>query len=113
MKGPDPDDIEFRLRTFRPRLPSPLHERFVMRRSRVALLIAAAAGIAAGVLIVPRVERSSMPPPERVDSATLGTLTTLALADPDALDAVLTRISRESLPDVRRAGGALQQLAKE
>ena len=109
---PDPDDIEFRLRTFRPRMPSPLPERFVLRRSRAPLWTVAVAGIAAAVLIVSRA-RSPVPPKDLIESPTLGALTTLAIGNPDELDAALARISRVSLPDVGRAGGALQQLAKE
>jgi hypothetical protein len=110
---PDPDDIEFRLRTFRPRMPSPLPERFVQRRSRAPFWTGAVAGIAAAVLIVSRVARSPDPPKERIESPTLGALTTLAIDNPDELDTALARISRVSLPDVGRVGGALQQLAKE
>jgi hypothetical protein len=44
---------------------------------------------------------------------TLGALTAIALERPDDLDAVLTKLSRSSLPDVTRPGGALRQLSKE
>jgi hypothetical protein len=97
---PDPDDIEFRLRTFRPRMPSPLPGRFVLRRSRAPFWTVAVAGIAAAVLIVLRVARSPVPLKDRIESATLGALTTLAISNPDELDAALARISPVSLPDV-------------
>ena len=112
MNGPDQDDIEFRLRAFRPRRPAPLPEHFVLRRSRAPFLFAAAAAVAVAVLVVWRVERRSVVPAEPVDNATLASLTTLALNDPEEFDRSLARISRESLPDVGRAGGAFQQLAK-
>jgi negative regulator of sigma E activity len=101
-------DIEARLREFRPRRPAPLQEHFELRRSRAPFWIVAAAA-AATVLVVVRRDRA---PSDRIDSATLGTLTTLALTDPEQFDVALARISRESLPDVGRAGGALEQLAK-
>jgi hypothetical protein len=107
------DDIEFRLRAFRPRQPAPLPEHFILRRSRAPFLTAAAAAVAVAVLVLWRVERRIARPAEPVDSATLGTLTSLALNDPKAFDEVLARISRESLPDVGQPGGAFQQLAKE
>jgi hypothetical protein len=107
--GPDPNDVEFRLRTFRPRRPSPLQEHFELRRSRVPFWLAVAAVAA---LVVWRVERRPAVPAERFDSATLGPLTTLALTNPDEFDRVLARISHSSLPDVGRPGGAFQQLAK-
>src|SRR5258706_8848829 len=110
-----PKDIESRLRAFRPRLPAPLEYHFELRRSRAPFWFAVAAGIAVAVLVGSRVkwaDRRPVAPAEPVESATLGSLTTLALNDPDAFDAALTRISRASLPDVGRPGGAFQQLAK-
>ncbi len=109
---PEPDDIEFRLRAFRPRQPAPLAEHFVLRRPRAPFLIAAAAVIAVAVLVVWRVERRPVAPGEPVESVTLGSLTTLALNDPEEFDVALARISRASLPDVGQPGRAFQQLAK-
>jgi len=108
----DPDDIEFRLRAFRPRRPAPLPEHFALRRSRVPFLLTAAVAIAAMIVVALRVDRRPAVPVERVDTATLGPLTSLALSDPEAFDAALARISSVSLPDVERAGSALQQLAQ-
>ena len=104
------DDIEFRLRAFRPRQPGPLPERFAVRRSRAPFLMAAAAAVAVAVLVVWRVGRRPAAPADLVDSATL---TTLALNDPEEFDRALARISRASLPEVDRPGGAFEQLAKE
>ena len=110
---PGPDDIEFRLRAFRPRGPAPLPAVFVLHRSRQPFWIAAGVGIAAAALVVLRIERSPVVPVARVERATLGPLTTLAVGNPDEFDAAMTRISRESLPDVRQAGGVFRQLARE
>lgn len=106
------DDIEFRLRAFRPRQPAPLPEHFVIRRSRAPFWFAIAAGVAVAVLVGWRVERAPGRSPEQADGATLGPLTTLALNDPEAFDAAMARISRVSLPDVGQPGGAFQQLSK-
>jgi hypothetical protein len=105
-------DIEARLREFRPRRPAPLQEHFELRRTRAPFWLAVAAGIAVAVLVGWRVERARRTWAEPVESARLGTLTTLALNDPEEFDRALARISRESLPDVGRPGGAFQQLAK-
>src|SRR5215470_422211 len=106
-------DIEARLREFRPRRPAPLQEHFELRRSRAPFWIVAAASacIAVVVLVGWRVRRTPEPPLEPVE-ATLGSLTNLALGDPEKFDEALARISRTTLPDVERAGGAFQQLAK-
>jgi hypothetical protein len=109
---PGPDDIELRLRAFRPRRPAPLPEHFVRRRSRVPFLVTAAVAIAIAVVVVLRVDRRPVSPLERIDNATLGALTSLALSDPDAFDSVLSRISGVSLPDVEQPGGVLRELAK-
>jgi hypothetical protein len=61
---------------------------------------------------VARVSRQTVAPAERVESATLGSWTTLALNDPEEFDRTLARTSRVSLPDVGQPGGAFQQLAK-
>jgi hypothetical protein len=109
------EEIEARLREFRPRRPAPLQEHFELKRSRAPFWLAVAAAAAVAALVVWRVDRRPVVPAERferAESVTLGALTTLALNDFQQFDAALARISRESLPDVGRAGGAFQQLAK-
>jgi len=102
------DDIEARLREFRPRRPAMIpDERLQLLRGPIWIAVAAA--IAASMLIVAWLRRPSTPEPV---APTLGTLTAIALERPDDLDAVLTTISRTSLPDVTRPGGALQSLSK-
>jgi hypothetical protein len=105
------NDIEFRLRQFRPRRPAPLPDKHP-EVSRRRFWLAVAGGLAAALLIVagmqtrqPRVGGSA--------DVGLGALTAMAIDKPAEFDAALTRISRASLPDVRQPGGALQQLAKE
>jgi hypothetical protein len=109
--GPDPNDVEFRLRAFRPRRPAPLERHFELRRSRAPFWVAVAAGVAVALLVGWRVERARRSI-EPADNPTLWSLTTLALNDPEEFDAVLAVISRTSLPDVDRPGSAFQQLAK-
>ena len=106
------DDIEFRLRMFRPRRPVPLQEHFELRRSRAPFWLTVAAGMAVVAIVGWRVERARRAPAEPAGIATLGSLTTLALTNPDELDAALIELSRTTLPDVGRPGGAFQQLAK-
>jgi hypothetical protein len=102
------DEIEGRLREFRPRRPAMIpDERLQLLRGPIWIVVAAA--IAASMLIVAWLRRP--PTPEPV-TPTLGTLTAIALERPDDLDAVLTTISRTSLPDVTRPGGVLQPLSK-
>ena len=101
------DDLESRLREFRPRRPATIpDERLQLLRGPIWLGVAAV--IAAAMLITVRMQRTSRPPV----TPTLGALTTIALERPDDLDAVLTEISRKSLPDVTQAGGVLQPLSK-
>lgn len=108
------DDIEFRLRTFRPRQPAPLETRFVLHRSRKPFWIAAAAALAAAIVVAVRLNRPAEAPAAGVtEHLTLGALTKMAVESPDEFDAALTLMSRASLPDVTQPGGALQMLAKE
>ena len=102
------DDIESRLREFRPRRPAMIpDERLQLLRG--PMWIAVAATLAAAMLIVAWLRS---PPTPSAAAPTLGTLTAVAAKHPDDLDAVLTEISRTSLPDVTRPGGVLQLLSK-
>jgi hypothetical protein len=102
------DDIESRLREFRPRRPAMIpDERLQLVRGPI--WIAVAATLAATMLIVAWLRSPSTP---SAAAPTLGTLTAVAAKHPDDLDAVLTEISRTSLPDVTRPGGVLQLLSK-
>src|SRR4051812_24234294 len=99
------DDIESRLRQFHPRRPATIPDER-LQRLRGPIWIAVAASMAAVMLIgtwmkTPRDQR----PLDRT------ALTALALDNPDAFDAALAQISRDSLPDVTQPGGALHQLA--
>jgi hypothetical protein len=108
------DDIEFRLRQFRPRRPAPLEARFVLCRSRRPFWIVVAAALAATILIAVRLDRPAKAPSEEpAERVTIAQLTTIAIERPDEFDAVLTRISRTAMPHVGEPGGALQVLAKE
>jgi len=102
------DDIEARLREFRPRRPAMIPDER-LQRLRGPIWIAVATAMAASMVIVTWLRRP--PTPEAV-APTLGTLTAIALERPDDLDAALTEISRMSLPDVTKPGGALQRLSK-
>jgi len=101
------DDLESRLREFRPRRPAMIPDER-LQRLRGPIWVAVAAGIAAVMFIAAWFHR----PPSETVAPTLGTLTTIALEHPDDLDAALTAISRTSLPDVTQPGGALQMLSK-
>ena len=96
------DDIEARLRQFRPRRPASIpDERVQLLRGPVWLAVAA--GMAAVMFIATwiRGPRQQAPvdvaPPAAI---TLGSLTTFALDNPDQLDVTLTRMSARLLPDV-------------
>lgn len=103
----DMHDFESRLREFRPRRPAAIpDERLQLLRGPI--WVAAAALMAAAMLIAAWLRNP--PTPETV-APTLGTLTAIALDHPDDLDAVLTRLSSASLPDVTRAGSGLQPLS--
>ena len=105
------NDIESRLREFRPRRPAAIpDERLQLLRGPI--WVALAAGIAAVMLIAVWTKTPAKPPQEeRQRSITLGALTTIAVEHPEQLDAALTEMSRTALPDVTRRGGALERLA--
>ena len=101
------DDIEARLREFRPRRPAVIpDERLQLLRG--PMWVAVAAGLAAAMFVASRLRT----PDRRPLPVTLGALTAIAVERPADLDAALTELSRSSLPDVTRPGGALQRLAK-
>ena len=102
------DDLESRLREFRPRRPAMIPDER-LQRLRGPIWVAVAAGLAAAMFVAARMHRPST---REAITPTLGTLTTIALEHPDDLDAALTEISRTSLPDVTQPGGALQMLSK-
>lgn len=102
------DDLESRLREFRPRRPAMIPDER-LQRLRGPIWLAVAAGMAAAMLIAAWLHRS----PRETVAPTIGSLTTIALERPDDLDATLKELSRTSLPDVTRAGGALRELSKE
>ena len=108
MKTNVHDELESRLHDFRPRRPATIPDER-LQRLRGPIWIAVAAAMAASMSIVAWLRRQ--PTPETV-APTLGRLTAIALERPNDLDAVLTEISRRSLPDVTRPGGALQRLSK-
>ena len=100
------NDIESRLRQFRPRRPAMIpDERLQLLRGPI--WIAVAAGLAALMFV-----NSWMQRPRTTADDTWQGLTRLALEHPEEFDAALARISAESLPDVTRAGGVLEPLAK-
>ena len=105
------NDIESRLREFRPRRPAAIpDERLQLLRGPI--WVAVAAGMAAVMLIAVWIKTPAKPPQEeRQPSITLGALTTIAVEHPEQLDAALTEMSRTALPDVTRHGGALELLA--
>jgi hypothetical protein len=105
------DDVESRLREFRPRRPASIpDERLQLLRGPIWLAVAAV--MAAAFLLTGRLHRPALPDALKPTSATLGALTAIALERPDELDGVLTQISRTSLPDVTQPGGALHRIAR-
>ena len=103
------DDFEARLRRFRPRRPASIPDER-LQRLRGPIWVAVAAGLAAAMFIASRLQKPAPAPPP-LPAVTLGALN--ALADrPDALDAALAEISRTTLPDITRPGGALERLSK-
>ena len=103
------DDLESRLREFRPRRPAMIPDER-LQRLRGPIWLGVAAGIAAAMLIALWLQKPA-PPVEQPSTVTLGALN--GFADrPDALDAALTQISRSTLPDVTQPGGVLQRLSK-
>jgi hypothetical protein len=106
------NDIESRLREFRPRRPAMIpDERLQLLRGPIWVAVATA--MAAVMLIASWIERPVKPEVQPDTSLTLGQLTRLALENPEAFDTALARISRTSLPDVTQPGGVLQPLSKE
>jgi hypothetical protein len=107
------NDIESRLRQFRPRRPAAIpDERLQLLRGPIWMAVAA--GMAALMLIATWMQRPPQPQQVRpAASVTLGALTTIAVEHPEQLDAALTELSRTTLPDVTERGGALELLAKE
>jgi hypothetical protein len=102
------DDLEARLREFRPRRPAAIPDER-LQRLRGPIWIGVAAGMAAAMFIGLRLQKAA--PPAPAPAVTLGALNSLA-DSPDALDAALMEISRTSLPDVTQPGGVLQPLSK-
>src|SRR5438876_4068825 len=104
------NDIESRLRQFRPRRPAVIpDERLQLLRGPI--WVAVAAGMAAVMLIASWMQRPAQPQQvQPVASITLGALTTIAVEHPEQLDAALTEMSRTALPDVTERGGALELL---
>jgi hypothetical protein len=106
----DLDDMESRLREFRPRRPAAIpHER--LQWLRRPMWMALAAGIAATIFVATRLQAPASPP-QRLTTVTLGPLTAIAIQHPNELDDMLTELSRTSLPDVTRQGGVLEHLSK-
>src|SRR4051794_30596982 len=101
------DDVESRLREFRPRRPAAISDT-PLQLLRGPIWVAAAVGIAAVMLVATWMKTPSTDQPP----AGAASLTTLALEHPDAFDAALAQISRTSLPDVTAPGGALERLAE-
>jgi hypothetical protein len=93
------DEFESRLRQFRPRRPAAIpDERLQLLRGPIWLAVAA--GMAAALLIAAWWRT----PSTRQASLDAAALTTLALENPEAFDAELSRISQTSLPDVTVPG---------
>ena len=93
------DDVEARLRQFRPRRPAMIPDKR-LQILRGPVWLATAALIAAAMFVASWLQR---PRPQPVVAPTLGALTSLAVESPDQLDATLTRMSSGLLPDVRDA----------
>src|SRR5262249_30676191 len=120
------DEFEARLRTFKPRKPGPLPHTATPRRAGWLLAAAAVVAAAAAVTLVGRNVGSSNSgavqdsgtgvvrgfSPARNAVPTVGSLTSLALNDPAALDAELNRMSQALLPDVEQPDHALSALGR-
>ena len=101
------NDIESRLRQFRPRRPAMIpDERLQFLRGPI--WIAVAAGLAALMFVNSWMRR---PGPQPEPASTIR-LTRLALERPEQFDAELSRISASSLPDVTKPDGALAPFAR-
>jgi|SRR3954465_7380623 hypothetical protein len=118
----DLEDLETRLREFRPRRPAAIpDERLQLLRGPIWVIVAAA--LAAAMLIAVRLHAPSTSSQREVavtpvsggtvTTVTVGALTIIAAEHPDELDRVLTQLSRTTLPDVAQPGGVLRGLAKE
>ena len=105
------DDIEARLREFRPKRPAAIPDERV-QWLRGPVVVAVAAGLVAVLLIVVKLQTPAVPSSRTPVPLTLGALTTMAVVHPDELDAAMTEMSRTTLPDVSRPGGVLQPLAE-
>jgi hypothetical protein len=105
------EDVEARLRQFRPRRPAAIpDERLQLLRGPI--WVVAAAGIAAVMLIAARLQKPADIRRPEAAPVNVRELTTLALEKPGDFDAVLSRMSRELLPDVTVPGGVLQPLSR-
>jgi hypothetical protein len=102
------DELESRLREFRPRRPAMIPDER-LQRLRGPIWVGVAAGMAAAMVIAAWLHRS----PRETVAPTLGALTTIGFERPDDLDGLLREMSRASLPDVTNPGGALRELSKE
>jgi len=106
------DDFENRLREFTPRRPAAIpDERLQFLRGPI--WVAVAAGMAAVMLVAARLQRPADTGRPGAAPLTVNELTTLALEKPGDFDVVLSRMSRELLPDVTAPGGVLQPLSRE
>ena len=122
------DEFEARLREFTPRRPGPL-PRPSKARPAVWLAGAIAAAAVAVVIVVGRNvgSRGQTVAAQDAGSAagvgrdfsparsapTIGALTPLALNNPSALDAALTRMSQDLFPDVGQPNRALSALGRD
>lgn len=104
------DDIEARLREFRPRRPRPIPiaNRRTHRRTILVALAVAAGLVAVFLLSADFRFRDAASAGHRLNRAEL---TALALENPSQFEDAFARISAESLPDVT-APGALQVFAR-
>jgi hypothetical protein len=108
------DEFEARLRAFRPRRPGPLP---APSKARPVLWILGGAAAAAIAMFAVRDFGAArrvlpVPDPRVLHGPTVGALTALALSDPAALDAELTRLSQTLLPDVKQPNRALSALGR-
>jgi hypothetical protein len=108
------DDLEARLRQFRPRRPKPLPAVVRSRRSRWPVWVAIPAAAAVAVILATVTRQESTVPVQTPSVAiTLGALNAHGLESAENLDDILTRTSRAILPDVKHPGGVLEALSRE